>query len=85
MIAKKANPGAKLEEHRILALEIFGLVLCPSTTGIISLETANLFVEYEKTKINPCAVILAETFLSLSHCKKTGKGSMRCYVSLLFI
>jgi hypothetical protein len=85
LIAKKTNPGAKLEKHRILALGIFGLVLCPSTTGIISLEAANLFVEYEKTKINPCAAILAETFLSLSHCKKTGKGSMRCCVSLLFI
>jgi hypothetical protein len=68
-----------------LALEIFGLVLYPSTTGIISLEAANLFVEYEKTKINPCAAILAETFLSLNHCKKTSKGSMRCCVSLLFI
>ena len=85
LIAKKANLGAKLEKHRILALEIFGLVLCPSTTRIISLEAANLFVEYEKTKINPCAAIFAETFLSLSHCKKTGKGSMRCCVSLLFI
>jgi len=84
-LLKKANSGAKLEKHRILALGIFGLVLCPSTTGIISLEAANLFVEYEKTKINPCAVILAETCLSLSHCKKTGKGSMRCCVSLLFI
>jgi len=49
LIAKKANPGVKLEKHRILALRIFGLVLCPSTTGIISLEAANLFVEYEKT------------------------------------
>ena len=85
LIAKKSNPDAKLEKHRILALRTFGLVLCPSTTGIISLEAANLFVEYKKTKINPCAEILAETFLSLSHCKKTGKGSMRCCVSLLFI
>ena len=85
MIAKKANPGAKIEKHIILALGIFGLVLCPSTTGIISLEAANLFMEYEKTKINPCAASLVETFLSLNHYKKTGKGSMRCCVSLLFI
>jgi hypothetical protein len=85
LIAKKANPSAKMEKHKILALGIFGLVLYPSTTGIISLEAANLFVEYEKTKINPYAAILAETFLSLNHCKKTSKGSMRCCVSLLFI
>jgi hypothetical protein len=85
LIAKKSNPSAKLEGYRILALGIFGLILCLSTTGIISLEAANLFVEYEKTKINPSAAILAETFLSLNHCKKAGKGSMRCCVPLLFI
>ena len=67
LIAKKSNPNAKLEEYRILALGLFRLILCPSTTGIISLEAANLFVEYEKTKINPSAAILAETFLSLNH------------------
>jgi hypothetical protein len=85
LIAKKSNPCAKLEVYRILALGIFGLILCPSTAGIISVEAANLFVEYEKTKINPSAAILAETFLSLNHCKKSGKGSMRCCVPLLFI
>ena len=83
LIAKKSNPGAKLEVHIILALRIFGLILCPS--GIVSLEAANLFFEYEKTKINPFTVILAETFLSPNHCKRTEKGSMRYCVSLLFI
>jgi hypothetical protein len=85
LIAKKSNPCAKLEVYRILALGIFGLILCPSTAGIISVEATNLFVEYEKTKINPSAAILAETFLSLNHCKRIGKGSMRCCVPLLFI
>jgi hypothetical protein len=85
LIAKKSNPCAKLEVYRILALGIFGLILCPSTAGIVSVEAANLFIEYEKTKINPSAEILAETFLTLNHCKKTGKGSMRCCVPLLFI
>ena len=85
LIPKKSNPGANLEVYRILALGIFGLILCPLTAGIISLEAANLFVEYEKTKINPSAAILAETFLSLNHCKRIGKGSMRCCVPLLFI
>ena len=85
LIAKKSNHVANLEVYRILALGIFGLILCPSTAGIISLEAANLFVEYEKTKINPSTAILAGTFLSLNHCKRTGKGSMRCCVPLLFI
>jgi hypothetical protein len=44
-----------------------------------------LFVEYEKTKINLFAANLVETFLSLNHCKRTGKGSTRCCVPLLFI
>jgi hypothetical protein len=85
LIAKKSNPCAKLEVYKILALGIFGLILCPSTAGIVSVKAANLFIEYEKTKINPSAEILAETFLTLNHCKKTGKGSMRCCVPLLFI
>jgi hypothetical protein len=68
-----------------LALRVFGLVLCPYTVEIVSLEAANLFVEYENNKINPSTIILDETILSLNHFKKTGKGSMRCYVSLLFI
>ena len=83
--AKKANLGAKIEKYRILALGMYGLVLYPSTTGITSLEAVNLFVEYEKTKINLFAAILAETFLSFNHCKRTGKGLTRCCVPLLFI
>jgi hypothetical protein len=69
-----------------LALRVFGLVLSLYTVEIVSLEAANLFVEYENTKINnPSTVILDETILSLNHFKKIGKGSMRCCVSLLFI
>jgi hypothetical protein len=56
-----------MEKCRILALGIFILVLYPSTTRIISLEAANLFVEYENTKINPSATILAEAILFLNH------------------
>jgi hypothetical protein len=43
LIAKKSNPGAKLEVYIILALGIFGLILCPLTAEIVSLEAANLF------------------------------------------
>jgi hypothetical protein len=80
LVVKKSNPGA-----RILALRVFGLVLCPYTAEIVNLEAANLFIEYENTKINPFATILDETIISLNHSKKTRKGSMRCCVSLLFI
>ena len=85
LIAKKSNPSATIEIYKILVLGIFWLVLCPSIAGIISLEAATLFIEYEKTKINPSTIILVETFLSLNHCKKIGKGSIRCCFPLLCI
>lgn len=84
LIAKKSNPGAKIKVYKILVLGIFWLVFYPSIAGIISLEAATLFIEYEKTKINPSTIILVETFLSLNHCKKIGKGSIRCCFPLLF-
>jgi len=74
-----------IERCKILALGIFGLVLCLFIARIISLELINLFVEYENTKIDHLATILAETILSLNHCRKNRKGSMRCFASLLFI
>ena len=68
------------EQERLIALGIFGLVLFPSQTGLVSLEAAAAYVEYENTQIN-----LAETILTLNHCRKTGKGAMRCCMQLLYI
>ena len=69
----------------MIALGIFGLVLFPSQTGLVSLEVAAAYVEYENTQINPVAVNLAETILTLNHCRKTEKGAMRCCMQLLYI
>jgi hypothetical protein len=74
-----------LEKERLIALGIFGLVLFPSQTGLVSLEAAAAYVEYENTQINPVAAILAETILTLNHCRRTGKGAMRCCTQLLYI
>jgi hypothetical protein len=38
-----------------------------------------------KTQINLIVAIQAETILTLNHCKRVGKGSMRCYEQLLYI
>jgi len=73
------------EKERLIVLGIFGLVLFPSQTGVVSLEVAAAYVEYENTQINPVAAILAETILTLNHCKRIGKGAMRCYTQLLYI
>ena len=55
------------EKERLIALGIFGLVLFPSWTGIISLEAATSYVEYENTQINPVASILDETIITLNN------------------
>jgi hypothetical protein len=46
---KKNAEEGKLgdERYRLVAFAIFGLVLFPSEIGVISLEAANVFVEYE--------------------------------------
>ena len=79
------NKKSRLEKERLIALGIFGLVLFPSQTGLVSLEAVAAYVEYENTQINPVAAILAETILTLNHCRRTGKGAMRCCTQLLYI
>jgi hypothetical protein len=73
------------ERYRLVAFAIFGLVLFPSKIGVISLEAANVFVEYEYDRINPSSAILAKTMLSLNHCRMHGKGAMRCCSPMLYL
>ncbi|KAL3584156.1 hypothetical protein D5086_015217, partial [Populus alba] len=80
---KKEQYGSMLERDRLIALGIYGLVLFPSLKGVISLEAAAAFVEYENTHINPTTAILAETFLTLNHFRKTGKGVARCCIQFI--
>ena len=77
--------SSESEKERLIALDIFGLVLFPSRTSIISLEVVATYVEYENTQINPVASILAETIITLNHCGRAGKGAMRCCTQLLYI
>ena len=44
---KKSQYGSMLERDKLIALEIYGLVLFPSLTGVISLEATTAFGEYE--------------------------------------
>ena len=54
MKAGKDKGRLREEEHRSVAFAIFGLVLFPSeAAGIISIEAASAFVEYEQGKNNP--------------------------------
>jgi hypothetical protein len=85
MLEIQMEKKSGLEKERLIALGIFGLVLFPSQTGVVSLEAAAAYVEYENTQINLVAAILAETILTLNHCWRTGKGAMRCCMQLLYI
>jgi hypothetical protein len=73
------------KKKRLIALGIFGIVLFPSQTGVVSLEAAAAYVEYENTQINIVAAILAKTILTLNHCRRIEKGAMRCCTQLLYI
>jgi hypothetical protein len=72
-------------KSRILTLGIFRLVLFSNPMGIISLEAAAAFVENENSQINPTVAIVVETILTLNHCRKIGKGLIRCCEQLLYI
>jgi len=85
MLEIELEKKSRSEQERLIALGIFGLVLFPSQTGVMILEAAAAYVEYENTQINPVAAILAETILTINHCRRTGKGAMRCCTQLLYI
>ena len=85
MLEIEQEKKSGLEKERLIALSIFGLVLFPRQTGVVNLEAAAAYVEYENTQINPVAAILAETILTLNHCRRTGKGAIRCCTQLLYI
>ena len=55
MLEIELEKKSGLEKERLIALGIFGLVLFPSQTGLVSLEAAAAYVEYENTQINPVA------------------------------
>ncbi|KAL4291673.1 hypothetical protein GQ457_14G014390 [Hibiscus cannabinus] len=56
----------------ILAVGIYGLVIFPKSLGYIEAAVIDLFGELGK--INPAPAMLAETFRSLSNCRKKGGG-----------
>jgi len=85
--SRKIYLRRKFEDTTSEVVNLLGLrlVLFPSEIGVISLEAANVFVEYEYDRINPSSAILAETMLSLNHCRMHGKGSMRCCSPMLYL
>jgi len=65
------------ERYQIVVFAIFWLILFSSlATGIINIEAANTFIEYEQVNNNPTSAISAETFLSLNHYRWHERGVM---------
>ncbi|KAG8471714.1 hypothetical protein CXB51_036891 [Gossypium anomalum] len=58
---------------KLFALAIYGLVIFPRVLGHIEVAVFDFF-ERLKQGVNPVPTILAETFRSLSTCRKVGKG-----------
>ncbi|KAK7274594.1 hypothetical protein RIF29_15690 [Crotalaria pallida] len=70
----------------VLAFLIYGLVLFPSTQGMV--DTAAMDVFYKVSKmvgVSPVPAILADTFSSLTKCYIKQKGSIGCCVQLLYL
>ncbi|MFQ6652051.1 hypothetical protein Gotur_024100 [Gossypium turneri] len=57
----------------VFALSIYCLVVFPKALGHVDEAVTDLFDWLDK-KVTPIPVILAETFRSLSACRKTGEG-----------
>ncbi|KAK5841761.1 hypothetical protein PVK06_004084 [Gossypium arboreum] len=62
-----------LKRMDLFALAIYGLVVFPKVLGHIKVAVVDFF-ENLKQGINPIPTILAETFRSLSSCRRKGEG-----------
>ncbi|MFQ6651642.1 hypothetical protein Gotur_023886 [Gossypium turneri] len=67
--------GSTRERKRldVFALSIYGLVVFPKALGHMDEAVTDLFDRLDK-RVTPIPAILAETFKSLSACRKTGEG-----------
>jgi len=64
---KRSEHGSMIEKDKLIALGIFGLVLFPSLTSVISLEVVVVFVEYT----NPELLLVIEGHKVQSHINST--------------
>ncbi|MBA0875649.1 hypothetical protein Goshw_009751, partial [Gossypium schwendimanii] len=57
----------------IFAFSIYGLVIFPKALGHVDEAVSDLFDRLDK-RVTPVPAILAETFMSLSACRRVGEG-----------
>ncbi|KAL4311715.1 hypothetical protein GQ457_01G028510 [Hibiscus cannabinus] len=68
----------------LLALSIYGLVIFPKSLGYIDDAVVELFSSLH-AGVNPVPAMLAETFRSLTACKKAGEGRFIGCAQLLLV
>ncbi|KAL1104721.1 hypothetical protein V6Z11_D04G085400 [Gossypium hirsutum] len=68
----------------IFALSIYGLVIFPKALEHVDEAVTDLFDRLDK-KVSPIPAILAETFRSLSACRRTGEGRFIGCAQLLLV
>ncbi|MBA0787927.1 hypothetical protein Gotri_026838 [Gossypium trilobum] len=67
-----AHPDTR-KKVDVFALSIYGLIIFPKALGHVDKAVIDLFDQLDK-RVTPVPAILAETFRSLSACRRTGEG-----------
>ncbi|MBA0871703.1 hypothetical protein Goshw_029099 [Gossypium schwendimanii] len=78
-----AHPDT-MKKVDVFALSIYGLVIFPKALGHIDEAVTDLFDQLDR-RVTPIPVILAQTFKSLSACRKTREGRFIGCVQLLLV
>ncbi|MBA0671852.1 hypothetical protein Goklo_025200 [Gossypium klotzschianum] len=78
-----AHPDTK-KKVDVFALNMYGLVIFPKALGHIDKAVTDLFDQLER-RVTPVPAILAETFRSLSACRRTGEGRFVGCAQLLLV
>ncbi|MBA0875648.1 hypothetical protein Goshw_009751, partial [Gossypium schwendimanii] len=68
----------------IFAFSIYGLVIFPKALGHVDEAVSDLFDRLDK-RVTPVPAILAETFMSLSACRRVGEGRFIGCAQLLLV
>ncbi|MBA0618779.1 hypothetical protein Godav_028073 [Gossypium davidsonii] len=78
-----AHPDTK-KKVDVFTLSIYGLVIFPKALGHIDEAVTDLFDQLDR-RVTPVSAILAETFRSLSACRRTGEGRFIGCAQLLLV
>ncbi|MBA0877580.1 hypothetical protein Goshw_017267 [Gossypium schwendimanii] len=82
-ILRMINPDTK-KKVDVFALSIYGLMIFPRVLGYINVAVTDLFDRLDR-RVTLVPVILADTFRSLSACRRAGEGRFIGCARLLLV